>query len=121
MHIHSIKPFQLEMVKRKICNMKKLLSVIFVLAFVMTGISLSAGAQTIYVKVRPSPPVIVRTVAPSPHHVWIAEEWKPSAGGYVYAGGYWAAPPHPGWVWIPGHWKRHTNGEYWVAGHWRKH
>ena len=60
--------------------MKKLLSVLFVFGFLTTGISLSASAQTIYVKVRPVAPVVVRPVAPSPNHVWIAEEWKPNGG-----------------------------------------
>jgi hypothetical protein len=109
------------MVKRKIRIMKKLLSGLFLFAFLTLGISLSAGAQTIYVKVRPAVPVVVRPVAPGPTHVWIAEEWRPNGSGYAYAGGYWAAPPHPGWAWIPGHWKHHEYGEYWVAGHWRKH
>ena len=108
------------MVKEKNIHMKKLISRLIVFAFLMFGIHLAASAQTIYVKIRPAAPVVVRTVAPSPHHVWIAEEWKPNGGGYVYAGGYWAEPPHPGWAWIPGHWKKHEYGEYWVAGHWRK-
>jgi WXXGXW repeat (2 copies) len=117
--MYSFKPLQKCMVKRKICIMKKLLSVLFVFGFLTTGIGLSAGAQTIYVKVRPVIPVVVRPAPPSPHHVWVAEEWRPNGAGYVYSGGYWAAPPHPGWVWIPGHWKKHEYGEYWVAGHWR--
>jgi hypothetical protein len=101
--------------------MKKLLSLFFVVGLLTTGISLSASAQTIYVKVRPVAPVVVRTAAPSPNHVWVAEEWKPNGHGYAYSGGYWAAPPHPGWIWVPGHWKMHPSGEYWVAGHWRRH
>lgn len=101
--------------------MKKLLSAIFVFAIMLTGASYSASAQsaTIYVKVRPVAPVVVRPVAPSPHHVWIEEEWRPNGTAYVYSGGYWAVPPHPGYVWVPGHWKMHHNGEYWVPGHWR--
>jgi hypothetical protein len=101
--------------------MKKLLSGLFVFAFLTIGISWSASAQEIYIKIRPTPPVVVRTVAPSPYHVWVAEEWRPNGhGGYIYAGGYWAAPPRPGAVWIPGHWKRHPQyGEYWIAGHWK--
>jgi hypothetical protein len=116
-----IKPFHQNQVKRKTSIMKKRLSGLFVFAFLMIGISLSAGAQTIYVKVRPPVPVVVRTAPPSPNHVWVAEEWRPSGAGYVYSGGYWAAPPYHGAVWIPGHWKNHTNGQYWVPGHWRKH
>jgi hypothetical protein len=99
--------------------MKNLFPRLMVIVLLTGGMGLTAGAQTIYVKIRPAPPVIVRPVAPSPVHVWVAEEWRPNGAGYVYSGGYWAAPPHPGWVWIPGHWKRHEYGEYWVGGHWR--
>jgi hypothetical protein len=102
--------------------MKKLLSALFILAFLTAGLGLSGQAQSvsIYVKVRPVVPVMVRPVPPSPKHIWIAEEWRPAGATYIYAGGYWAAPPKPGWIWIPGHWKRHEYGEYWVPGHWRK-
>ena len=100
--------------------MKKLLSGLLVFAFLTVGLHLSTAAQAIYVKIRPAVPVVVRPVAPSPLHVWIEEEWRPSGTAYVYAGGYWALPPHPGWIWIPGHWKRHAYGEYWVGGHWRR-
>jgi hypothetical protein len=103
--------------------MKKSFIKLFVFAFFTIAIGLTAGAQTIYVKIRPPVPtaVVVRPAPPSPHHVWVDEEWRPNGGGYVYAGGYWAAPPHEGWIWVPGHWKRHHEyGEYWVAGHWRR-
>jgi hypothetical protein len=103
--------------------MKNSLIKLFVFAFFTAGIGLSAGAQSIYVKIRPVAPVavVVRPAQPSPYHVWVAEEWRPQGSGYVYAGGYWAEPLHPGWIWVPGHWKRHHEyGEYWVAGHWRR-
>src|ERR1700722_6994315 len=102
--------------------MKKSFIRVFVFAFFALAFGFTAGAQTIYVKVRPVVPtaVVVRPAQPSPHHVLVAEEWTPRGNGYVYAGGYWAAPPHPGWIWVPGHWKHHENGEYWVAGHWRR-
>jgi hypothetical protein len=100
--------------------MNKLLSGLFVCAFLTLGIGFSAQAQvSVYVKVRPVAPVVVRPVAPSPNHIWVAEEWRPSGNTYVYSGGYWAMPPHPGWYWVPGHWKRHEYGEYWVPGHWK--
>ncbi|HEY8733885.1 MAG TPA: hypothetical protein VIL90_04920 [Puia sp.] len=100
--------------------MKKLVSGLFVFAFLTIGIGLTASAQ-VYVKIRPTHPVVVRTVAPGPHHVWVEEEWRPVGTGYTYSGGYWAAPPRPGAVWVPGHWKRHPeHGEYWVAGHWKR-
>ena len=86
----------------------------------VAGAAYSASAQ-IYIKVRPVVPVRVRPVAPGPQAIWIDEEWKPNGKAYVYAGGYWATPPHQGFIWIPGHWKRHPEyGEYWIAGHWKK-
>jgi hypothetical protein len=99
--------------------MKKIWTKLALLAILVTGVSLGASAQ-IYVTVHPRPPVIIRTERPSPAHVWIDEEWEPRGGTYVYAGGHWAAPPHPGWAWAPGHWRRGPRGEYWVGGHWRK-
>jgi hypothetical protein len=42
-------------------------------------------------------------------------------GRYVSTGGYWAAPPHPGWMWVPGRWAHERRGDYWVAGRWRRH
>jgi hypothetical protein len=114
------KPFPEGMVQIKICNMKKLLSSLCILSFLMLTAVFSGQAQAVYVKIRPVVPVVVRPAAPSPNHIWIAEEWKPNGKEYIYAGGYWAVPPHPGWVWIPGHWRKHEYGEYWVAGHWRR-
>jgi hypothetical protein len=99
--------------------MKKYLSKLALLSVIALAVSFTASAQ-IYVKIRPSVPVIVRPAPPSPTHVWIDEEWEPRGGTYVYAGGHWASPPHPGWAWIPGHWKREGRGEWWVKGHWRR-
>ncbi|MDP4148794.1 MAG: YXWGXW repeat-containing protein [Bacteroidota bacterium] len=86
---------------------------------IIMAISFTASAQ-IYVNVRPTPPVIVRTAPPSPRHVWIGEEWETRNGVYVHTGGHWAMPPHPGWVWIPGHWAHAHRGHYWIPGHWRR-
>ena len=81
--------------------------------------SVSNASAQIYVKVRPAIPVVVKTPAPSPAHVWIDEEWEPNGTAYRYRGGYWQAPPHNGYVWVKGHWRRHHNdGEEWVPGHW---
>jgi hypothetical protein len=99
--------------------MKNQLLKIAVFSAIVLAVSLSASAQ-IYVTVRPVVPVVVRPVAPSPAHVWVGEEWEGREGRYVYVGGHWAAPIHPGWIWVPGHWKREPRGEWWVAGHWRR-
>lgn len=100
--------------------MQKLLSRLTLASAIVLAMSFTASAQ-IYVKIRPVEPVVVRSAAPSPAHVWIGEEWEAREGKYVYVGGHWAAPPHPGWIWVAGHWKRHgRSGEGWVRGHWRK-
>ncbi|HSZ85006.1 MAG TPA: hypothetical protein VK787_03190 [Puia sp.] len=97
--------------------MKKHLTRIAILSGIIMALSFGASAQ-IYVNVRPTPPVIVRTAAPSPDHVWIGEEWEARNGTYVHVGGHWAMPPHRGYIWIGGHWS-HRRGWYWVPGHWR--
>ncbi|HKC69568.1 MAG TPA: hypothetical protein VKG26_15130 [Bacteroidia bacterium] len=66
-------------------------------------------------------PVVVATPQPSPAHVWVDEEWEPSGGVYVYGGGHWVSPPHPGYRWEKGYWRRHGHdGEEWVHGRWVK-
>jgi hypothetical protein len=100
--------------------MNQRLSKIAILSLIVLAVSFSASAQ-VYVKIRPVPPVIVRTAPPSPEHVWIDEEWEPREGKYVYVGGHWIAPPHRGYVWVPGHWNHHErHGEIWVRGHWKR-
>ena len=79
----------------------------------------STFAQELEVKVRPERPHYERVVAPSPRHVWIDEDWEPRGGTYVFVGGRWAEPPHPGWIWMPGHWKETPRGHMWIRGHWR--
>jgi hypothetical protein len=100
--------------------MKKNLVKWLCLFVVLFTLSVSASAQ-VYVKIRPSIPVIVRPAQPSPAHVWIDEEWEPNGGGYRYAGGHWATPPHRGYIRRPGHWRRHgRDGDEWVRGSWRR-
>jgi hypothetical protein len=98
--------------------MKKIKQGLVAFMLVMTCFTLSAPAQ-IYVHVRPGRPHYVRTVAPSPRHVWVDEEWRGRGRGYEWSGGYWAVPPHPGWGWVPGHWRQRPRGWVWVPGHWR--
>ena len=98
---------------------KRLVKLLFLIIFIASG-SFSASAQ-IYVKIRPTFPVVVQTPQPSKDHVWIDEEWEHGDGNYRYSGGHWAAPPHPGYRWNNGHWKRHhREGDEWIHGSWRK-
>ncbi|HTA62010.1 MAG TPA: hypothetical protein VK835_06120 [Bacteroidia bacterium] len=95
---------------------KKVVKLLFAALFF--GASLSASAQ-IYVKIRPIVPVVVMTERPGPDHVWVNEDWNEDNGNYVYAGGYWNAPPRRGDRWNEGHWNHHPeHGDHWERGNW---
>lgn len=98
--------------------MKRSLLNFFVLMLFCFAVT-SANAQFI-VKIRPTAPAVVRTMAPSPRHIWIDGEWIWRGNGYQYVNGYWAAPPMSGAVWVPGHWKQSRRGWIWKPGHWRR-
>lgn len=98
----------------------------------------NSTAQVI-VNIRPSKPTVVvnRPAMPAPGYVWVDEDWEPRDNGYVWHGGYWAAPPRTQAVWVPGYWEERHNGKHngrgkghkkgrgkghgyvWVPGHWR--
>ena len=100
--------------------MKKHLGKLAILSVLAMALSLGASAQ-IYVKIRPTAPVVVHTERPSPSHVWVDEEWEWRNGRYEYAGGHWVAPPRRGMSWVPGHWTKYRHGGWqWVPGHWRR-
>lgn len=97
----------------------------FLLSVFTLGLMLMAhlaDAQVhFYVNVEPTPPVYVHPVAPSPRHVWVADEWVWTNGAYVHHPGYWQVPPHGYHTWVNGHWiKERGHGSYWVAGHWHR-
>ena len=97
--------------------MKKQLAKIAILSGIIMALSFGASAQ-VYVNIRPAPPVIVRTAAPSRDHVWIGEDWEERNGAYVHVGGHWAMPPHHGQVWVAGRWVHRRGGWNWIRGHW---
>jgi hypothetical protein len=100
--------------------MKKKLFKLMLSLIIFAGVSLSASSQ-IYVKIRPAAPVIVQSERPSSSHVWIGEEWNEEGGQYVYVGGHWATPPHPGNRYYKGHWNHsRRHGEQWIHGGWRR-
>ncbi|HTQ28689.1 MAG TPA: hypothetical protein VMI35_11190 [Puia sp.] len=99
--------------------MKKRWLIGCIAAIVFTGSVQVAHAQHYYVTVRPAEPVVVRPVAPSPHHVWVENEWVWRGGAYVAVPGHWIVPPRGRVRWVPGHWVHEPgHGHYWVAGHW---
>ncbi len=99
--------------------MKNIKRVLFMVALIVTCGAFSSSAQ-IYVGVRPVRPAVVRVAAPSPAHVWIDEDWRVDHGAYVFAGGRWEAPPHPGWHYTAGYWDHDGHGHRWHAGRWHR-
>ena len=96
---------------------KKVIQFLFIASVLLT-VSASLSAQ-VYVRVRPSHNVVVRTVQPSAAHVWINEEWEPDGASYRYSGGHWASPPREGAYWKDGHWSHsRRHGDRWVQGNW---
>ena len=98
--------------------MQNVRKALLILAIAITCGDFRSSAQ-IVVGIRPERPHYERVVAPSPRHVWIDEEWEPRGGSYVFVGGHWALPPHPGVMWVPGHWVQRPRGWVWKPGHWR--
>ena len=89
------------------------------LAAFLVGV-MSLSAQVI-VKIRPVVPHYERSVAPSPKHVWVAEEWEARGREYVFVGGHWVLAPFERALWVPGHWQKHRRGGwFWKPGHFRR-
>ncbi len=97
--------------------MQKAKKILFALAITMSSGIASASAQ-IYVNLRPSLPVYIRTEAPSPRHVWVGEEWRERDGRYEWNGGHWVEPPHEGDRYNQGYWRHSSRGDRWQEGHW---
>jgi hypothetical protein len=99
--------------------MKNYFSRLILLFAIFVSLGTKVAAQFV-VKIRPTAPVIVRTVAPSPRHIWVDGEWAWRGNNYQYVNGYWVAPPRVRGVWVPGHWKNTRRGWVWKTGHWRR-
>lgn len=99
--------------------MKKLTRILL-LSLAISLFSVSKNyAQQIVVRTRLYHRAEVRPVRPSRRHVWVAAEWVPAGGTYVYHTGYWAVPPRRGAIWVKGYWVHRRRGYIWVAGRWR--
>ena len=67
--------------------MKKLMLIVLFGLFAATATS----AQTVFVRVRPAPPVFIRPVCPGPGHIWVDGTWR---------------------------WDRRLRRNMWVEGYW---
>jgi len=100
--------------------MKKQLFKYLLAMFILVGASATVNAQVrLYVKVRPTAVVTVRTTPPHPHYVWVEDEWTVKNGVYAQVPGHWIAP-RAGYVWVRGHWTSEARGDYWIPGHWKR-
>ncbi len=97
---------------------KKMIKFVLMLIFLIT-VSFSATAQ-VYVKIRPTFPVTVRTQQHRSNQVWVDEDWQPRGRHYRYNGGRWVTPPHRGYVRKPGHWEQRRRGQVWIQGTWSR-
>ena len=99
--------------------MKKVTKIMFLMGVLSLCAVSNSRAQEIVVHERLHAPVVAaRPARPSSRHVWVAEEWTPGGGTYVFKGGYWALPPWPRAAWMPGHWRHKPRGWMWIPGHW---
>lgn len=91
-------------------------------AMLVAGLSVSAGAAAVFVRVAPPRPVVERVVrAPGRGYVWIGGYYRWNGRAYLWTPGRWAYPPRAAAVWIPPRWEyvpaRHSY--FFVAGFWR--
>jgi hypothetical protein len=96
--------------------MKKYVNRIILAAVLVVGFSVAASAQVV-VRARLNAPVVVRPMAPSPHHVWVDGNWRPRHGHYEYVQGYWAEPRRHR-HYVPGYWAPRRHGYVWIEGRW---
>ena len=66
------------------------------------------------------PAPIVENVTPSPDigFVWIGGAWA-WHDRWVWEGGHWDRPPHPGAVWVPHRYVYHNGRHVFIRGGWR--
>jgi hypothetical protein len=95
--------------------MKKILFVAIFASTALAGFNSCSTSGT--VTVRPTAVVSVRSVAPSPRHVWVSGDYVWRNGNYVWVNGYWAEPRR-GRYWTDGRWQQRRGGYRWVPGRW---
>jgi hypothetical protein len=89
---------------------------------VLLALTFLPAASYAQVIVRIAPPVAIVEhpgPRPQPGFVWIAGYHRWDGAHYVWVGGRWDRPPHPGQRWVAHRWVH--RGDHWemVEGHWR--
>jgi len=98
--------------------------ILFVTLMFGMAVLLSVGeaSSTVYVRIAPPAPRVVKVVAPKPYPnaVFVSGywAWNSGAGKYIWIDGHWVKPPR-GKIWVEGQWVKKPRGYVWVPGHWR--
>ncbi|HUB28772.1 MAG TPA: YXWGXW repeat-containing protein [Terracidiphilus sp.] len=80
----------------------------------------TASFSQVVVRIGPPAPIVeTRPVRPHPGWVWQPGYHYWDGNRYVWRGGVWVQPPHPGAVWVAHHWVHRHGGWVLVEGHWR--
>ena len=72
-------------------------------------------------RARVAPPPMrreVRSLAPSPRHVWVDGYWGWQNDRHVWIGGRWELPPAQGQVWVDGSWTNQDGEWVFSPGYW---
>jgi hypothetical protein len=104
-------------------NLLKLLVLATIFSF--TEVASAQVGFGIYFGTPPPPPPVRRdviVVRPYPEAVWVPGYWSYDYGvrNYVWVGGRWDRPPHPGAIWRGGTWRHQPKGYYYAPGHWSR-
>ena len=89
-------------------------------ALIGAGLTFTASAADIVVRVAPPRPLVERRVAPPGRgYIWTPGYHRWDGRAYAWTPGAWVRPPRPRAHWVPSHWVRHGHEWRFVEGHWR--
>ncbi|MEO8126428.1 MAG: YXWGXW repeat-containing protein [Bryobacteraceae bacterium] len=89
-------------------------------ALVGAGLTLSANAADVFVRIAPPRPLVERrAVAPGRGYVWTPGYQRWDGRAYAWSPGAWVLPPRAHSRWVPAHWAKRRGGWVFVEGHWR--
>jgi hypothetical protein len=67
----------------------------------------------------PPPRMEVESPMPGPDFIWVQGYWTNDRGAWIWIGGQWQHPPHPGARFEPDRWQPVRGGYVRVQGGWR--
>jgi hypothetical protein len=80
----------------------------------------AASMAQVVVRIGPPAPIVERRPPPPARgFVWIDGYHRWDGAHYVWVGGRWDRPPHPGAHWVAHRWVHRHGGWVMIEGHWR--